>query len=98
MMGALDRSPQTTQRWAVPGAVLIFVSAFLVYLNSLPNGFTLDDLPVIVDNPATDPSLPWWEPASGLFCWATVRAARCAIQSGGGAGELREPIRSCAVV
>lgn len=44
------------------GALCVAAVAMVVYLNSLPNGFTYDDVPVIVNNPATDPSNPWFEP------------------------------------
>jgi tetratricopeptide (TPR) repeat protein len=37
-----------TSRWLWP--LLVFLAAALVYLNSLPNGFALDDLPLVRDN------------------------------------------------
>jgi len=39
---------RSTSRWLWP--LVVFLAAALVYLNSLPNGFALDDLPLVRDN------------------------------------------------
>jgi len=44
------------------GGWCIVILALVVYGNALPNGFTYDDLPVIVENPATNPESSWWAP------------------------------------
>ena len=57
-----QRSDGWRDWFADRGALFVAAAAVVVYLNSLPNGFTYDDVPVIVNNPATDPATPWFEP------------------------------------
>ncbi len=53
---------------------LVGAAAFLVYLTALPNGFALDDVPIIVDNPTVHHLAdqariwltPYWPGAVGL--------------------------------
>ncbi len=47
---------------AAPFGVIVLLAAMAVYLNALPNGFTYDDIPIILENAATQPTAPWWEP------------------------------------
>jgi|GEM_PF-1484348 len=42
--------------------IIVALAAVAVHLNALPNGFTYDDVPIILENPATDPAASWWEP------------------------------------
>ena len=71
MSSVRSTTSQRTNAEAVPsvvgwcarrGALCVALAAIVVYLNALPNGFTYDDVPVIIENPATDPEAPWWEP------------------------------------
>ncbi|MCH8969092.1 MAG: hypothetical protein IIA66_08245, partial [Planctomycetes bacterium] len=71
MSSVRSTTNQRTNAEAVPsvvgwcarrGALCVALAAIVVYLNALPNGFTYDDVPVIIENPATDPDAPWWEP------------------------------------
>ncbi len=55
-------APSVVEWCARRGALCVGLAAIVVYLNALPNGFTYDDVPVIIENPATDPGAPWWEP------------------------------------
>ncbi len=40
--------------------VVVALIGVAVYLNSLPNGFTNDDVPIIVTNPVTQPDAAWY--------------------------------------
>jgi len=57
-----DAVPSVVGWCARRGALCVALAAIVVYLNALPNGFTYDDVPVIIQNAATDPEAPWWEP------------------------------------
>jgi Flp pilus assembly protein TadD len=68
----------STSRSRALWPLVVFLAAAIVYLNSLPNGFALDDLPLVRDNPRLEslgglPRLllsPYWptdDGASGLY-------------------------------
>lgn len=70
-----DRAGSHAKRWVRWGPGLAVAAAgILVYLNSLPNGFAFDDLPIIVDNPTVqNPGnlgaiwlTPYWPGLDGL--------------------------------
>ncbi len=63
---ATPRDAIATPRWVASragsaGAVIVGLASGVVYLNALPNGFTYDDVPVVLRNPATEVQAPWWE-------------------------------------
>jgi len=57
------------------GWCLVVLSAVLVYLNSLPNDFTYDDLPIIVDNPVTQLEAPWYDSWQSSY-WPEEQSSR----------------------
>ncbi|MCC7291218.1 MAG: tetratricopeptide repeat protein [Phycisphaerales bacterium] len=50
------------RRTSLRHGALIALAACAVYANSLSNGFTYDDVPMVVRNEHLAESVPWWQP------------------------------------
>jgi len=57
-----DGSTRTPRPQGRRAYLIVALAGAAVYLNSLPNGFTYDDVPIIVTNPVTQPEAAWHAP------------------------------------
>lgn len=59
--GAPLAPPRTRVRGLVPAALLVLAVALAVYANAVPNGFALDDVPIIQQNELVTEGAPYGE-------------------------------------
>lgn len=65
--GAPLTPPAIGRRTLLGAAVLVFVAAVAVYLNAVPNGFALDDVPIIEENPTVTEGASYGEIWTGRY-------------------------------